>query len=244
MSSDLAESAQGIDGPRSRKIGIDLVLLDIEMPEISGLDALQDDARRCYSPIELPVIMVTAKNQSEDIVKALDMGANDYLTKPIDFAVALARISTQLSHKKAQEAIERERRTLCAGGTRRQRRPLGLESADQRGLFLPPLEGHAGIPGRRNRGQAWKNGSIEFTTPTGSALRRKSPPIKAGLTPHFESEHRLLHKDGTFRWMLSRGLAVRDATGKALRMAGSQTDITEGKVSDPLTGSAQPPAVH
>jgi diguanylate cyclase (GGDEF)-like protein/PAS domain S-box-containing protein len=57
-----------------------------------------------------------------------------------------------------------------------------------------------------------------------------------GLTPHFESEHRVLHKDGTFRWMLSRGVAVHDASGNTLRMAGSQTDITEGKVSDPLTG--------
>src|SRR5260221_1358074 len=59
---------------------------------------------------------------------------------------------------------------------------------------------------------------------------------KKGLTPHFESEHRVLHKDGTFRWMLSRGVAVHDSSGNALRMAGSQTDITEGKVSDPLTG--------
>ncbi|HTF23432.1 MAG TPA: EAL domain-containing protein, partial [Candidatus Limnocylindria bacterium] len=57
-----------------------------------------------------------------------------------------------------------------------------------------------------------------------------------GLTPHFESEHRVLHKDGSFRWMLSRGVAVHDTSGNTLRMAGSQTDITEGKVSDPLTG--------
>jgi diguanylate cyclase (GGDEF)-like protein/PAS domain S-box-containing protein len=57
-----------------------------------------------------------------------------------------------------------------------------------------------------------------------------------GATPHFESEHRMLHKDGSFRWMLGRALAVRDASGKTLRMAGSQTDITERKVSDPLTG--------
>jgi diguanylate cyclase (GGDEF)-like protein len=46
----------------------------------------------------------------------------------------------------------------------------------------------------------------------------------------------MLHREGSFRWMLSRGVAVRDASGKVLRMAGSQTDITEGKVSDPLTG--------
>jgi diguanylate cyclase (GGDEF)-like protein/PAS domain S-box-containing protein len=53
-----------------------------------------------------------------------------------------------------------------------------------------------------------------------------------GLTPHFECEYRMLHKDGTYRWMLSRGLAVRDADGKAFRMAGSQTDITERKLAE------------
>lgn len=50
-----------------------------------------------------------------------------------------------------------------------------------------------------------------------------------GETPHFESEHRMQHKDGTYRWMLSRGLAMRDDQGRAYRMAGSQTDITERK---------------
>ena len=57
-----------------------------------------------------------------------------------------------------------------------------------------------------------------------------------GETPHFEAEARMLHKDGVFRWMLSRGMMIRDAAGKPSRMAGSQTDITEGKVADPMTG--------
>jgi diguanylate cyclase (GGDEF)-like protein/PAS domain S-box-containing protein len=47
-----------------------------------------------------------------------------------------------------------------------------------------------------------------------------------GLTPHFEHEHRIRHKDGMYRWVLTRGLAVRDAAGKATRMAGSQADIS------------------
>lgn len=58
----------------------------------------------------------------------------------------------------------------------------------------------------------------------------------AGETPQFQSEHRMLHKDGSYRWMLIRGVAVRDERGRATRMAGSQTDITEEKVADPLTG--------
>jgi diguanylate cyclase (GGDEF)-like protein len=53
-----------------------------------------------------------------------------------------------------------------------------------------------------------------------------------GITAHFSSEHRLLHNDGTYRWMQFRGLAVRDVSGKALRMAGSMTDITDRKEAE------------
>ena len=103
----VTESAHGLL-ERVKQDRTDLVLLDIEMPEVSGLDALKT-LREAYSAIELPVIMVTAKNQSDDIVRALDLGANDYLTKPIDFPVAVARIGTQLSHKQIGRASCRER---------------------------------------------------------------------------------------------------------------------------------------
>ncbi len=53
-----------------------------------------------------------------------------------------------------------------------------------------------------------------------------------GLTPYFENEHRLLHQDGTYRWMLSRGQVVRDSTGKPYRVAGSQTDVTDRRVAE------------
>ena len=53
-----------------------------------------------------------------------------------------------------------------------------------------------------------------------------------GMTPHFEIEHRMLHRDGRYRWMLSRGTAVRDVVGKTTRMAGSQTDITARKEAE------------
>jgi diguanylate cyclase (GGDEF)-like protein/PAS domain S-box-containing protein len=53
-----------------------------------------------------------------------------------------------------------------------------------------------------------------------------------GIVPQFQNEHRMLHKDGRYRWMLTRGLAICDRSGDAYRMAGSQTDITERKVAE------------
>src|SRR5689334_20369666 len=220
--------------PRVKEEGIDLVLLDIEMPDVSGLDALQS-LRQAYSSIELPIIMVTAKNQSDDIVKALEMGANDYLTKPIDFPVALARIGTQLSHKNAQEALREseERYALAARGANDGLWDWNLVTDAM--YFSPRWKAMLGFREDEIQDQLeeWL-GRIHDADR--DRVKEEIAAHQKGLTPHFESEHRLLHKDGCFRWMLSRGLAVHDATGKALRMAGSQTDITERKVSDPLTG--------
>jgi PAS domain S-box-containing protein len=53
-----------------------------------------------------------------------------------------------------------------------------------------------------------------------------------GRNPHFEGEYRIMHKDGTYRWVISRGLAVRNRESQAYRMAGSQTDITSRKTAE------------
>jgi DNA-binding response OmpR family regulator len=74
---------------------IDLVLLDIMMPDFNGIETLQA-IRAKYSMMQLPVIMATAKDRSEDMVQAFDLGANDYVTKPIDLPMVLARIQSHL----------------------------------------------------------------------------------------------------------------------------------------------------
>ncbi|HVF64973.1 MAG TPA: adenylate/guanylate cyclase domain-containing protein [Casimicrobiaceae bacterium] len=87
----------------------DLVLLDIEMPGIDGVAVLQL-IRKTYSMTELPVIMVTARGESEDIAGALEMGANDYIMKPLDLVVVPARVRTQLALKRVSD----EARTLTS----------------------------------------------------------------------------------------------------------------------------------
>ncbi|MHC4217963.1 MAG: PP2C family protein-serine/threonine phosphatase [Planctomycetota bacterium] len=82
----------------------DVVLLDIMMPDIDGIEVLKT-VRKDYSAADLPIIMATAKDESDDIVSALKLGANDYVTKPLDFQVVLARVQTQLSLKRAKEEL-------------------------------------------------------------------------------------------------------------------------------------------
>ncbi len=85
----------------------DLILLDIMMPGIDGIEVLKR-LREKHSPAELPIIMVTAKDGSEDVVGALKFGANDYVTKPVDFPVVLARTHTQLALRQAQVALRQK----------------------------------------------------------------------------------------------------------------------------------------
>ena len=124
------------------------------MPGMSGLEVLDAGCAPTQSDTELPVIMVTARTQGEDIVEAFRLGANDYVTKPIDFPVALARIGTQLSRKWAVEDLREseERYALAVRG--RERRALGLESGHQRGLLVAALEGDARVRGVGHRRQS------------------------------------------------------------------------------------------
>jgi diguanylate cyclase (GGDEF)-like protein/PAS domain S-box-containing protein len=232
---DVAVAASGEEAlALAAASAFDLVLLDVEMPGLSGLDVLTR-LRATRSQTELPVIMVTARTQGADIVEAFGLGANDYVTKPIDFPVALARITTHLSHKRAIEGLREseERYALAMRGANdglwdwnlttnevywsaRWKRMLGCEETE---IGASPDE--------------W------FSRVHHDDLERVRDGLAAHLangTGHYESEHRVLHRDGTFRWMLCRGAATRTGTGIATRLAGSLTDITEAKVADALTG--------
>jgi DNA-binding response OmpR family regulator len=76
----------------------DVILLDIMMPDVNG-DVVLEKIRALYSALQMPVIMQTSKTENSDIVKFLKLGANDYVTKPVNIDVAIARINTQIKVK-------------------------------------------------------------------------------------------------------------------------------------------------
>ena len=106
----LRETAVGIEDAIS-ELHIELVLLDWMMPERSGLDALHGIRQR-FDAEHVPVIVVTALDDGDIVSKALEGGANDYITKPIDLRVLTARVKAQLDRRQAVLELDAIRDSL------------------------------------------------------------------------------------------------------------------------------------
>jgi sigma-B regulation protein RsbU (phosphoserine phosphatase) len=141
------------DGPQALALleqqRFDLVLLDVEMPGTGGLEVLRA-IRRAHPRAELPVMMATVKDRSSDVVEALGAGANDYVTKPFDLPVVLARVQTQHALKQATDRSRKLEQSLTQRNAdleqanRQMRQELEAAALVQQALLpaeLPPLRG-------------------------------------------------------------------------------------------------------
>ncbi len=101
------------DGPQALQAvaqeAFDLVLLDLKMPGMRGDEVLKAIRER-WSATQLPVIVLAASDDKQDIAQSLALGANDYVVKPGDLPVLMARINTQLSLKDAARRLQRHER--------------------------------------------------------------------------------------------------------------------------------------
>lgn len=213
---------------------VDLVVLDIFMPEMDGFRTIRM-LRLMYDRSELPVVMMTSCEGREQVVAAFDSGCNDYIGKPIDEQVAVARIKNQLLVKEALLRVREseERYALATRGTNDGMWDWNLVTGElylsQRWLTMVNMESANWQP----KGADWME--LIHHEDKKRVLSDLESHL-SGQTRHFESELRMRDGDDRYRWMLCRGLAVRDKSGQACRIAGSLTDITEGKVADALTG--------
>jgi diguanylate cyclase (GGDEF)-like protein/PAS domain S-box-containing protein len=214
----------------------DAVVIAESLSDMSGLELLRI-LRSRYTASQLPVLLSGAP-VPETVVQSIAFGANDFLAKPLELAVTIARISTQLARKRAEQALREseERYMLTARGAND-----GLWDWDCRS-------------GRVHYSPRWKEMvGLHADTPCSSVIdwlsrvhpedrseleRRLEHALKDASEAELVSEHRMLHLDGLHRWVLCRAVVLHDDTGQPVRIAGSHTDITRTKTSDPLTGLA------
>jgi DNA-binding response OmpR family regulator len=99
-----------IDGERGLELAVDrrpdLILLDIMLPRLSGFELMKTIQRH---GLDVPVIMLTAKDQQVDKIMGLDLGADDYITKPFALRELLARINAVLRRKRRFELVDETR---------------------------------------------------------------------------------------------------------------------------------------
>jgi diguanylate cyclase (GGDEF)-like protein/PAS domain S-box-containing protein len=226
----------------------DVILSDYRMPMWSGPEAFACLNREGK---EIPFILVTGTLGEEAAVECIKMGMSDYVLKD-----RLGRLRPAIDRALNERACRAEKLRLEEELRRSEERYALAAMGANDGLWDWDLRS-----GLVHFSKRWKfmlgyaDGDIG-SSPEEWFRRVHHEDVKAvrtwiaahikGLTPHFEHEHRMLHRDGKFRWVLSRGLAVRGSDGKAYRIAGSQADIMQRKTAeqqllhnafhDPLTG--------
>jgi diguanylate cyclase (GGDEF)-like protein/PAS domain S-box-containing protein len=175
-----------------------------------------------------PVLLLDDAPDRETDVAAAEAGIAEYVTDANALERAL-RYAITHQHALARLAESEQRHALAMQGAND-----GLWDWDVRRdrLYFSPR---------------WKQmlgyAEPELGDARGEWLGRVHPDDRAALTQaleahlsgashHFEHEHRIQHRDGSYRWVLARGMAVRDAQNRAIRVVGSQTDVTDRKQAE------------
>jgi len=231
----VAEAADGEAAlARVAEGGIELLLLDVNMPRMGGLEALAE-LRKNHGPGELPIIMLTASEQGDVMLRAIQAGANDYVVQPVEFESLLRRVETQLGRRRAEAALR----------TSEERFKLALRAShqgiwdwdrDTGAIYFSP-NWKALIGCGEADGPASFEDWLELAHPEDRALLAAAiDAYVRGEAPQLDVEYRIRHRSGGYRWARTRGAAYASSRQTASRIVGSQSDITDRKLVDAATG--------
>jgi diguanylate cyclase (GGDEF)-like protein/PAS domain S-box-containing protein len=217
------ESLQAI-----REGGHDVYLIDYRLGAHTGLELVREGfATRPYAP----VIMLTGEATYEMDLEATALGVTDYLVKQkLDPQILERSIRYAISHQKAIRdlSLSEERYSLAVRAANDGIWDWDLATGQ---IYFSP-RWHA-ILGRPEQAADEDPAAWFDLVHSGDVLRLRGA-IEAhldGRTPHLQSEHRMRHADGTWRWVMTRGLAIRGVDGRPTRMAGSLSDITDRRIA-------------
>ncbi len=229
----VATAATGEDAiARADETRPDLVLMDIILKgEMDGVEA----ANTIRARLEIPVIFLTACADETTLQRAKVTEPFGYLLKPFEERELHGHIEIALYKHRMEKMLKEseERYSLATQGANDGLWDWNLET--QEIYYSPRWWSMLGYP--ENQVGHTQDDWFRRLHPTDrEVVQKKLGEHVMGRSSHFESEYRILDAKGAYRWVLCRGLALRDSDGNAYRIAGSQTDITDRKVYNPLTG--------
>jgi diguanylate cyclase (GGDEF)-like protein/PAS domain S-box-containing protein len=220
----------GLGLDRLRQNSVDLVLLDLNLPDSRGLDTFET----VYASFpSIPMIVMTGQDDRAQAVEAVRKGAQDYLVKgKVDTELLVRAIRYALERRRSEDQLResQERYELAVQGAKDGIWDWNLETDEV--FFSPRWKEMLGYEEAEigNRPEDWFN---KVHPADLDNLRKDLSTHLQGRSPHFECEHRILHRTGRFRWVLARAVAVPDPAGEGgLRIAGSLSDIHDRKTHE------------
>jgi DNA-binding response OmpR family regulator len=219
----------------------DLILLDVMMPKMDGIDVCRHLKADPSLPF-MPIVMVTAKTASQDVVTALEAGADEYLTKPVDHGALVARVRSMLRIKALNDTVQAQSAKLAEWNTTLENRVneqlSELESLSRLKRFFSPqlaeaiLTGGAGDPLASHRREV----AVVFLDLRGfTAFAEISEPeevMRVLREYHAEMGKLILAHEGTLERFTGDGMmiffndpvVVPNPAERALRMAIAMRD--------------------
>ena len=224
----------GHDAPRAALAALeehphDAFLVDRELHDPATAASTSPATILAQTP-HAPVILLDDAADRETDLAAAAAGVADYLVRPSP-ATLERSLRYAIAHQRALKRLaeSEERHALALQGAND-----GLWDWDVRAdrlYFSPRWKAMLGYT-EADIGDAPGEWLGRVHPDDRAALTQALDGHLGGSTQHFESEHRIQHRDGSYRWMLARGTAVRDHTGRATRVVGSQTDVTDRREAE------------
>ncbi|MDR7927819.1 EAL domain-containing protein [Acidithiobacillus thiooxidans] len=227
------------DGPSALEIvathALSGILLDMGLPGMNGLEVLQR-IRQNSTPLILPIIMVTAFDERDYLAEALSKGANDFVSKPVDFSALKARLKAHLALAETSKSLS----SLQA------RQELILRGAND-GIWELDVQS-----GRLNHSQRWlallqcQSNQADMTIE--QWIARVHPEDQDRIAMFIQDylgghqsetlslEYRIRREDGHYLWIHTRGAAEPDSSGQYAYVAGTHTNISKDRYKHQVTG--------
>ena len=220
--------AEALQAIRERRH--DVYLIDYRLGSRTGLDLVRDGfAERAHAP----VLMLTGQAAYETDLAAEALGVTDYLVKQeLDPALLERAIRYAIRHQHTihELSLSEERYALAVRAAHDGIWDWDLNTG---AIYFSP-RWHAILGRSGAAGAAVEDPAAWFDLVHSADVLRLRGAIEAhlqGRTPHLQSEHRMRHADGSWRWVMTRGLAIRSVDGTPTRMAGSLSDVTDRRVA-------------